>query len=83
MKRQPANFPHRSLGGGTKICMPIKLAFHARSPPDGFLFSYLARFKIITVLEMLGTKEVGILARFLVRLKKMKRNKISPDNRRE
>ncbi len=41
-----------SLFLGSLSNLPAKLAFHARSPPDGFLFSFPARFKIITVLEM-------------------------------
>jgi hypothetical protein len=41
---------------GSLSNLPAKLAFHARSPPDGFLFSVPARFKIITVLKMLSQK---------------------------
>ncbi len=33
---------------------------HARSPPDGFLFKFPARFKIITVLEMLPSEKEAL-----------------------
>jgi hypothetical protein len=50
LKRQPAVFSSDSL---ESIYLPTKLAFHARSSPDGFLFSFPARLKIIPVLKML------------------------------
>jgi len=42
LKRQPAGFPQRGkpdYSSARSPYLPVKLAFHARSPPDGFLFS--------------------------------------------
>jgi hypothetical protein len=41
-----------SLFPGSLSHLPVKLAFLARSPPDGLLFRFPARSEIITVLEM-------------------------------
>jgi len=54
LKRQPGGFPARKipLFPGSLPNLPVKLAFHARSPPDYFLFDWPDCWNTLTVLEI-------------------------------